>query len=263
MSNIHPTAIIEQGAIINESAIVEAHCFVSSKAVLESGVHLMQGAQVRNRTTLGENVKIFPYAMIGSIPQDLKYNEQEDTALEIGANTVIREFATINTGTKGGGGITKIGQNVFIMNYCHVAHDCILGDNIILANNATLAGHVEVGSNTVIGGLTPVHQFVKIGEGCMIAGGSALSQDIPPFCLAEGNRAVVKSLNIVGLRRSKSKEQIDKLKKAYNLLFRSNQPLKETAQSIYEQSDDEDVKKMCEFILNTKRGIPYQRGKHE
>ncbi len=259
MSTIHPTAIIEDGAVIKEGAKIDAYTFISSKAIIESGAHVMQGAQVCNRTHLGKNVKIFPYAMVGSIPQDLKYQQSEDTALEIGANTTIREFATINTGTSGGGGITKIGQNVFIMNYCHVAHDCILGDNIILANNATLAGHVEVGSGTVIGGLTPVHQFVHIGEGCMIAGGSALSQDVPPFCLAEGNRAVLRSLNITGLRRRFKKSQIDELKKAYNELFRSGKPLQDTAKSIYEQSEDENVKKMCEFIINTKRGIPYER----
>ncbi len=219
----------------------------------------MQGAQVCNKSIIGENTKIFPYAMVGTIPQDLKYKEGEDTSLEIGANTTIREFATINTGTVGGGGITKIGDNVLIMNYCHIAHDCILGDNIILANNATLAGHVEVGSGTVIGGLTPVHQFVHIGEGCMIAGASALTQDVPPFCLAEGNRAVVRSLNITGLRRKMKKSQVDELKKAFNALFRSNEPLRDNAQKILQTSEDENVKKMCEFIINTKRGIPYER----
>lgn len=259
MPSIHPTAIIEKGAKIQKGAKIDAYAFISSKAMIEKGVHVMQGAHVCNKTTLGENVKIFPYAMVGQIPQDLKYNEGEDTSLIVGENTVIREFVTINTGTIGGGGVTKIGKNVFIMNYCHIAHDCVVGDNVILANNATLAGHVSVGESTVIGGLTPIHQFVTIGEGCMIAGASALSQDIPPFCLAEGNRAMVRSLNITGLRRKATKEDINQLKKAFNDLFRSPAPLKQSAEEILKSSENEKVKKMCEFILNTKRGIPYER----
>ncbi len=259
MSNIHKTAIIEDGAVIEKGARIDAYAFISSKAVIGENVHVMQGAQVCNRTKVGANTKIFPYAMVGTIPQDLKYQEGEDTSLQIGQNCKIREFVTINTGTVGGGRVTKIGNNVLVMNYCHIAHDCILGDNIILANNATLAGHVEVGDFTVIGGLTPVHQFVHIGEGCMIAGASALSQDVPPFCLAEGNRAVVRSLNITGLRRRVSREEINELKMAFNELFRSNKPLKDNAQMIYEKSQNENVKKMCKFILDTKRGIPYER----
>ncbi len=256
MSSIHKTAIIENGAVIKEGAIIDAYTFVSKDAVIESGVHVMQGAQVCNKTKIGQNTKIFPYAMVGTIPQDLKYKEGEDTSLEIGQNCTIREYVSINTGTIGGGGITKIGDNVLVMNYCHIAHDCILGDNIILANNATLAGHVEVGSFSVIGGLTPVHQFVKIGEHCMIAGASALSQDVPPFCLAEGNRAIVKSLNLIGLRRRFEKDDIDELKSAFNALFRTGEPTRQNASEIKEKSKNEKVKKMCEFIINTKRGIP-------
>lgn len=257
--NIHPTAIIEDGAKIAKSAKIDAYSFVSSKAVIGEGVHVMQGARVCNRTTVGENTRIFPYAIVGEIPQDLKFNINDDTSLEVGENTTIREFATINIGTVGGGGITKVGNNVLIMNYCHIAHDCIVGNNVILANNATLAGHVEVGDFTVIGGLTPVHQFVTIGEGCMIAGASALAQDVPPFCLAEGNRAVVRSLNLTGLRRKFEKEDINALKVAFNTLFRSQNPLKQSADELFNTSKNQKVKKMCEFILNTKRGISYER----
>lgn len=257
--SIHSTAIIEDGAIVAKSAKIDAYTFISSKSIIGENVHIMQGAQVFNRTSIGENSRIFPYAMIGSIPQDLKFNVGEDTSLEIGKNTTIREFATVNIGTIGGGGVTKIKDNVFIMNYCHVAHDCIVGNSVILANNATLAGHVEVGDFTVIGGLTPVHQFVTIGEGCMIAGASALSQDIPPFCLAEGNRAVVKSLNLIGLRRRYDKTDIDALKVAFSTLFRSNAPIKISAKTLYQTNQNQKVKRLCEFILNTKRGIPYER----
>ncbi|EQC0486848.1 acyl-ACP--UDP-N-acetylglucosamine O-acyltransferase, partial [Campylobacter coli] len=158
-------------------------------------------------------------------------------------------------------GFTRIGDNAFIMAYCHIAHDCLLGDNIILANNATLAGHVELGDFTVVGGLTPIHQFVKVGEGCMIAGASALSQDIVPFCLAEGNRASIRSLNLVGIRRRFDKDEVDRLSKAFKFLFRQGD-LKENAQKLLENNESENVNKMCKFILETKRGIPVYRGKN-
>lgn len=136
-----------------------------------------------------------------------------------------------------------------------------MGNNIILANNATLAGHVELGDFTVVGGLTPIHQFVKVGEGCMIAGASALSQDIVPFCLAEGNRASIRSLNLVGIRRRFDKDEVDRLSRAFKTLFRQGD-LKENAKNLLENQESENVKKMCHFILETKRGIPVYRGKN-
>lgn len=256
---IHPNAIVENGAEIDESATVDAFAFVSSKAKIAKNVHVMQGAQVCNTTTVGEGTRIFPYAMVGTIPQDLKYNEGEETTLEVGKNCTIREFSTVNIGTVGGGGKTVVKDNVLVMNYCHIAHDCIVGKNVILANNATLAGHVTLGDFTVVGGLTPIHQFVTVGEHCMIAGASALSQDIPPFCLAEGNRASLRGLNLTGLRRRFEKEDINALKEAYKNTFRSSNPLKESAEEILKSTENEKVKSFCEFILNTKRGIPYER----
>ncbi len=259
--NIHKSAIIEDGAKIAKSAKIDAYTYISAEAEIGENVHVMQGAQVKNKTKIGDGTRIFPYAMVGTIPQDLKYHVGDDTSLEVGKNCTIREFATINTGTVGGGGITRVGNHVLIMNYCHVAHDCQIADYVILVNNVTLAGHVEVGEYTVIGGLTPVHQFVHIGEGCMIAGASALSQDVPPFCLAEGNRAVVKSLNLTGLRRRFEKDDINALRVAFNILFRSDNPIKDSAKELLENDKNEKVKKMCEFILNTQRGIPYERVK--
>jgi UDP-N-acetylglucosamine acyltransferase len=196
--------------------------------------------------------------VIGNIPQDVSYNG-ESGELIIGKNNIIREFVTINLPTLKQDKKTVIGDNNFILAYCHIAHDCIVGNNTILANNATLAGHVEIGDFTVIGGLTPIHQFVKIGEGVMIGGASAVSQDIPPFCLAEGNRAKIKGLNLIGLRRRFQREDIDALKKAYSAIFRSNKPLKESAQQISNEIKNEKVEKLCNFIINTKRGIPFER----
>lgn len=257
---IAKTAIIEPGAQLGVGVVVEDFAYISAKAVIGDGCVIKQGARILGDTHIGENSKIYSYAILGDIPQDVSFKQDDFSALRIGKRASIREFATINSGSNKGDGHTRIGDDAFIMAYCHIAHDCRLGNNIILANNATLAGHVELGDYTVVGGLTPIHQFVKVGEGCMIAGASALSQDVPPFCLAEGNRAYVRGLNLVGLRRRFSKEKIDSLLSAYRYLFKQGS-LKDQASELLKITDDENVKKMCEFILNTTRGIPLFKGR--
>ncbi|BCX78693.1 acyl-ACP--UDP-N-acetylglucosamine O-acyltransferase [Campylobacter sp. 19-13652] len=252
---IAKTAIIEAGAQLGEGVVVEDFAFISKDAVIGDRCVIKQGARVLGDTHIGEDSKIYSYAILGDIPQDVSFKSGDFSALRIGKRASIREFATINSGSNKGDGHTRIGDDAFIMAYCHVAHDCRLGNSVILANNATLAGHVEIGDFSVVGGLTPIHQFVKVGEGCMIAGASALSQDVPPFCLAEGNRAYVRGLNLVGLRRRFDREQIDSLLGAYRFLFKQG-ILKEQASELLNLTDDINVKKMCEFILNTTRGIP-------
>ncbi len=259
MATIHPTAIVEQGACLADDVKIGAYTFVSAKSVLKQGVELMQGAQVWGTTTIGEGTKVYPCAMIGIQPQDLKYKAGDEVLVEIGANCTIREFVTINGGTLNGGGLTKIGNNSLLMAYCHVAHDCFVGDHVVMANNATLAGHVHIGSFTVIGGMTPIHQFVHIGEGCMIGGASAVSQDIPPFCLAEGNRAIVRGLNKIGLKRRFEQNDILALQGAYRILFRGQKPIKESATDLLENQSNEKVKQLCHFILESTRGIPFER----
>ena len=259
MSDIHVSAIIEDGAKIGANVKIGAFVYISSKSVIEDGVEIMQGAGVYGDTVIGEGTKIHPYAIIGMPPQDLGHKSEDDVKVRIGKNNILREVVTVNAGTLHGGGTTKIGDDCFIMIYSHIAHDCQVGDRVIMANNATLAGHVKIGSHTVIGGMTPIHQFVHIGEGCMIGGASAVSQDIPPFCLAEGNRAVVKGLNAVGIKRRFEKDDIRALQSAYRKLFRSNEPIKEVASELMKNEKNEKVKQMCTFILETKRGIPYER----
>jgi UDP-N-acetylglucosamine acyltransferase len=259
MPTVHPTAIVETGATLADTAIVGPYAFVSKEAQLDADVEVMQGAQICGKTTLKAGVKVHQYAIIGTPPQDLGYQPEDDVSVVIGEETIVREFVTINAGTKKGGGVTRVGKRCFIMIYCHIGHDCQVSDGVIMANNATLAGHVEIGTRTIIGGLTPIHQFVRIGEGCMIGGASAVSQDIPPFCLAEGNRAIVKGLNAVGLRRHCDKESIIALKKAYRTLFRSDSPLKESATTLLKTEKNPYVHTMCQFIIQTKRGIPYER----
>ncbi|EAU01222.1 acyl-ACP--UDP-N-acetylglucosamine O-acyltransferase [Campylobacter curvus] len=261
MKNIHQTAVVEDGARIGEDVKIEAYAFVSKDAVLGDNVTIKQGARVIGNTQIGDNSKIFSYAIVGDIPQDISYHDEENTGVIIGKNATIREFCTINSGTHKGDGLTRIGENAFIMAYCHIAHDCLIGNNIILANNATLAGHVELGDYAVVGGLTPIHQFVKVGESCMIAGASALSQDVVPFCLAEGNRAYIRSLNLVGIRRRFEKEQVEELVKAYKFLFNQGVSLKDQAGELFEKTNDTNVKKMCKFILETTRGIPLAKGR--
>lgn len=259
MATIHPTAIVEKGAYLADDVIIGAYTFVSAKSILKRGVEIMQGAQVYGSTKIGEGTKVYPYAMIGTPPQDIGYKPEDDVHVEIGANNTIREFVTINAGTRNGGGLTKIGDNCFIMIYCHIAHDCKVGNNVIMANNATLAGHVHVGSFTVIGGMTPIHQFVHIGEGVMIGGASAISQDIPPFCLAEGNRAVVRGLNKVGLRRRFEQVDVLAIQSAYRVLFRGEKPIKESAAELLNNETNSKVRQLCEFIMESKRGIPFER----
>jgi len=262
MSLIHPTAIIEDGAILGENISIGPFSHIGKEVKIGNNTTIASHTLIEGNTTIGENNRIFSHATIGSIPQDLKFNG-EKTRLIIGDNNTIREFTLLNPGTKGGGSITKIGNRNLLMGYVHLGHDVILGNNCILANGATLAGHVELGDHVVIGGLTPVHQFVHIGDFAMIGGASALAQDIPPYCLAEGNRASLRGLNLTGLRRTIERDDINQLKIAYRELFEQGNPLQETVEKILNITSSERVKKLCEFIKTSKRGIPFDRTKKE
>ncbi|MEA2090983.1 MAG: acyl-ACP--UDP-N-acetylglucosamine O-acyltransferase [Campylobacterota bacterium] len=258
MNKISPNAIIEDGAVIGEDVEIGAYCFISSETTIGAGTKIAQNSCIYGKTTIGKNNQIFSHAVIGSIPQDLKFSG-EDVELIIGDNNKIREFTLFNPGTKGGGGKTIIGNHNLFMGYVHLGHDVIIGNHCILANAATLAGHVEVGDYAVIGGMTPIHQFVHIGDYAMVGGASALSQDVPPFCMAEGNRATLRGLNLTGLRRKLNREDINELKSAYRELFESGKPLKETASELLEETPNHYVNDLCDFVLKTKRGIPFER----
>jgi len=256
---IHKTAIIEDGAQIHETAEIGAYAYIGSKVKIGANTKVHHHATIEGKTTIGEGNEIFPYASLGTAPQDLKYNG-EDTELIIGNYNKIREFTLINTGTIQDNSKTIIGDNNLFMGYVHVAHDCVIGNKCIFANAATLAGHVHVYDGAVIGGMTPIHQFVHIGSLAMVAGASAVSQDVPPFCMVEGNRAKLRGLNLTGLRRFfEKREDIDAIKKAYKELFESGKPLKEIANEILNKTENIYVKKLCEFIINSKRGIAYDR----
>ncbi len=259
MGNIHKTAIIEDGAKIANDVTIGAYSIIGKDVTIGSGTTIATHCMIEGKTTIGKNNQIFSHATLGSIPQDLKF-DGEDVELIIGDNNKIREFTLFNPGTKGGGSVTKIGNGNLFMGYTHVAHDCIIGDNCIFANVATLAGHVEIDDFVVVGGLSAIHQFCKIGTQAMIGGGSIIVQDIPPFCNTEGNRATIRGLNLTGLRRRfKDRSDIDAIKKAYKKLFESKEPLQEAAAEILETTQNAHVKTLAEFILNTKRGIPFTR----
>lgn len=259
MNNIHKTAIIEDGARLGNDVVIGAYTIIGKDVVIGDGTIVDSHTVIAGKTTIGKNNHIFSHASIGTIPQDLKFNN-EDVELIIGDNNKIREYTLFNPGTVTGNSKTVIGNNNLFMGYTHVAHDCIIGNNSIFANGVTLAGHVECEDFVVIGGLTPVHQFCKIGTQVMVGGASAVAQDIPPFCLAEGNKAVVRGLNLVGLRRRlENREDIDAIKQAYKELFNMGNPLQDIAKKLYETSPNSYVKVLANFILNTKRGIPFSR----
>jgi len=257
-NKISPLAIIEDGATIGKDVEIGPYCLISAQAIIGDGTIIEQNSCVYGKTTIGKYNKIFSHAVIGSIPQDLKFSGEE-VELIIGDYNKIREFTLFNPGTKGGGGKTIIGSHNLFMGYVHLGHDVIIGNHCILANAATLAGHVEVGDYAVIGGMTPVHQFVHIGDYAMVGGASALAQDVPPFCMAEGNRASLRGLNLTGLRRHLERDDINELKSAYRDLFESGKPLKDTASEILEITKNHYVNDLCDFVLKTKRGIPFER----
>ncbi len=249
MTNIHPTAIVEDGASVHDSATVGPYCIVGADVELAEGVTLVSHAAVAGRTRVGPNTKIFPFASIGHQPQDLKYRG-EPSELIIGANNMIREHVTMNPGTEGGGMLTTVGNNCLFMMGAHVAHDCVIGDNAILVNNATLAGHVEIGEWAIVGGLSAVHQFVRIGRHAMIGGMSGVENDVIPYGSVTGNRASLSGLNIVGLkRRSFSRDDVHNLRRAYRLIFAEEGTMAERLADVAELfPDNEPVMEIVDFI---------------
>lgn len=249
LSNVSPNAKIgdnvEVGAFttIQDDVVIGDGCWIGPNVVIMNGVRV------------GSNCKIFPGAVLGGVPQDLKYNN-EDSLLEIGNNVNIREYCTLNRGTEANY-VTKIGNNVLLMAYVHVAHDCVIGDHAILANNATLAGHIEIGKCTVIGGMSAIHQFVKIGEHVMLGGGSLARKDIPPYVKAAREPLSYAGVNSIGLRRRGfSDETINHIQDIYRTLFVKGYNIRQAIKTIETDIPDSDHKQIIlEFISNADRGI--------
>ncbi len=249
MTEIHPTTIIEDGARIGENVVIGPYCTIGAEVELGDGVTFNSHVVVNGRTAIGANTKIFPFASIGLLPQDLKY-KGEPSRLEIGCNNVIREHVTMNPGTEGGGMLTRIGNNCLFMVGTHVAHDCQIGDHAILVNNATLGGHVRIDEWAIIGGLSAVHQFVRVGRHAMVGGMSGVENDVIPYGSAIGNRARLQGLNIVGLkRRNFDRDTIHALRNAYRLLFAQEGTMAERLEDVAELlHDNEPVMEIVDFI---------------
>ncbi|MEM8813557.1 MAG: acyl-ACP--UDP-N-acetylglucosamine O-acyltransferase [Pseudomonadota bacterium] len=266
MSNqIHKTAVIEDGATLGSDISVGPFAVIGPRVVLGDGVCVKAHAVVEGNTTVGERTKIFPFAAVGTVPQDLKYGGEE-TRLEIGADTVIRENVTINPGTAGGGGLTRVGDRCLLMVGSHVAHDCQVGNNVILVNNATLAGHVAIDDHAILGGLCAVHQFVRIGTLAFVGGMTGVENDVIPFGSVLGNRAYLGGLNIVGLKRGNfDRDQIHALRKAYRMLFAEEGTLKERVEDVARTfSDQALVMKIVDFIrAQSDRALCTPRGARE
>lgn len=250
MSNIHPTAVIADGAKIAASAQVGPYCIVGANVTLSENVILYSHVVVDGNTTIGAGTEIFPFASIGMRPQDKKF-KGEDSRLVIGERNVIREHVTMNPGTEGGGLITQVGNDCLFMASTHVAHDCVVGNNVILANNATLAGHVSVGDFAIVGGLSAVHQFVRIGSYAFIGGMSGVEKDVIPFGTVKGERASLDGLNLVGLkRRNVERERIHALRHAFKELFHGSEgTLATRAEKLKAQYTQPEAAALLDFVL--------------
>lgn len=253
--NIHPTAIIDENAKIGENVTIGAYSIIGPDVTIGNGTTIESHVVIEGETIIGENNYIFSFASIGKVPQDLKF-KGEKTRTVIGNNNKIREFVTIHRGTDDKWE-TRVGDNCLIMAYVHIAHDCIIGNNCVLANAATFAGHVEVEDWAVVGGLTAIHQFTRVGRHAMIGGCSAVTQDVVPYMLSEGNKARAVYINIVGLqRRGFSEEQIKTLREVYKIVFKKKLKLEDALQILEKDyKNNDDVIKLVEFIRKSKRGI--------
>ena len=255
MADVHHTAIVEPGAELDTGVTIGAYALVGPHVRLGADTRIGPHAILEGWTEVGPRCQIGPQVIIGSAPQDLKYGG-EPTRVVIGAESQIREFATIHRASTGGHGVTAVGAGSFLMAYTHVAHDCELGDQVIMANQASLAGHVSVGRHAIIGGMTGIHQFVRIGEYAFIGACSAVLQDIPPYVKAQGNRAKPFGLNLVGLRRHGfSPESIHALKEAYTLVFGSEQNTSQALAELEAKVLPPEVQQFVDFIKRSQRGI--------
>ncbi|HAA91622.1 MAG TPA: acyl-[acyl-carrier-protein]--UDP-N-acetylglucosamine O-acyltransferase [Rhodospirillaceae bacterium] len=264
-TEIHPSSVVEAGAEIGENVQIGPFCYLGPNIKLGDNCKLHSNVVVTGHTTLGNDTEIFPFASIGHVPQDLKF-EGEESALIIGKRNKIREYVTMNPGTKGGGMITKVGDGCLFMVGAHVAHDCDVGDHVIMANNATLAGHVTLGDHVIIGGLSAVHQFVRVGHHAMVGGMTGVEFDIIPFGQVQGDRAYLSGLNLVGLKRGNyGKEKISKLRAAYRMLFADEGTAKERVKDVATTFGEEaEVMEIVEFMrAESQRGITQPKSSHE
>ena len=254
MINKHHTSIISEKAVLGSNVTIGPYCIINENVKIGNNVNLKAHVYIDGNTTIGDNCTFFPYCSIGSSPQDLKYRGEE-SILKIGANNIFREYVTVNPGTEGGGLKTIIGDNCLFMINAHVAHDCKIGNNVIMVNNASLAGHVILEDFAIMGALSGAHQFCRIGKHSMIGGLSGVDSDVIPYGTVIGNRAYLSGLNIIGLkRRGFSKDIIQDLRKAYGLLFSSQEgTFSDRVKEVSEEFlDNEPIQEIVQFLKSEK-----------
>ena len=250
---IHQTAIIDPKAKISANVNIGPYSIIGPNVEIGEDTNINSHVSIAGHTKIGKKNKIYPFASIGNNPQDLKYNG-EKSYLEIGDSNIIREYVSINPGTDGGGGLTKIGNNCLFMVSSHVAHDCIIGDNVVAVNNVAIGGHVQIDDNAIIGGNSAVHQFIRIGKFAMIGGMCAVIRDVIPYGLVHGNRSVLQGVNLIGLRRNNiSNQDISLLSNAYKEIFKSEN-LSENLKNLSEDYKKNDlVIEILKFIQKDKK----------
>ena len=246
---IHPTAVIEHGADISDDVSIGPFSYIGSQVTLCSGVKIKSHVVVTGNTEVGEQTVIYPFSVIGEIPQDLKFSG-EKTFLKIGKRNKIREHVTINTGTAGGGGLTSIGNDCLFMAGCHVAHDAIINNKVIVANNGAIAGHCIIEDDVIIGGLAGIHQFVRIGRGAIIGALTMVTNDVIPFGLVQGPRGTLDGLNLIGLKRKGvDRSDITELRVAFQILAQGEGTFQDRAKKLKEETTNDYVDAIINFIL--------------
>lgn len=256
MAEIHPTAVVDPAARIAEDVEVGPWSVIGPKVTIGPGCRIASHVVITGRTTLGANNRVFQFNSIGDAPQDKKY-AGEDTELVIGDDNVIREFCTLNRGTVQDEGATRIGSHNLIMAYVHVAHDCVLGDHIIMGNNASLAGHVTIGDWAILSGFSQIHQFCDIGAHAFISFNSLVNRSVPPYVTVSPEKSKPKGVNTEGLRRrGYTPEQVQNVRRAYRVLYRSGLPLEQARQQLAEMAEEaEEIGILVEFIEQADRSI--------
>ena len=246
---VHPQAVIEAGAVIGAGCKIGPFSIIGAQVVLGEGVEVKSHAVVTGWTEIGAGTVIFPFACVGEVPQDLKF-KGEWTRLIVGARCKIREGATLNTGTEGGGGITRVGDDCLLMTGAHVGHDASLGNRVILANQAAIAGHCQIGDDVIVGGLSGVHQWVRVGRGAIIGAVTMVTNDVVPHGLVQGPRGDLDGLNLIGLkRRGVERSEINALRAAYQMLAQGEGTFLDRARRLAEETDSAHVREMTDFIL--------------
>lgn len=253
---IHASSLVDPSAEIGANVSIGPFSVIGPNVKIGDNTTIASHVVIEGHTTIGNDNRIFQYASIGAEPQSVSY-QGEPTEVIIGDNNIIREFVTINRGTAADKGFTKIGNENFLMAYVHIAHDCVLGNNTIFVNCSSLAGHVEVGDFVIMGGFSLVHQFCRVGSHCITGIGAVCIQDVPPFTLVAGNKAITHGINVRGLRRRNfSKEDVAELKKAYKMIYRSGLTTSNAVKEIEKSTWESDhVATLVEFYNDSKRGV--------